>query len=130
MSQLRRVEQELESHDVRVKLVTFDANFLARAYVQQTHLSWPLLVDAERSLYQAYGMLRATWWQLYRPSSIVKYLGLAARGVLPGKPGEDWNQLGGDVLIDPAGIVRLHFVSTGPHDRPPISRILKLVEQV
>ena len=129
MSQLRRIERDLEALDIRVKLVTFDANYLARVYVRQTQITWPLLVDSDRALYRGYGMLHATWWQLYRPRSIWKYLVLAARGVMPGKPGEDWSQLGGDVLIDPVGMVRVHFVSADPHDRPPIRRILQEVEQ-
>ena len=50
------------------------------------------------------------------------------RGVQPGKPGEDWRQMGGDVLIDPSGIVRLHFVSSDPHDRPSLEEIFATVE--
>ncbi len=39
----------------------------------------------------------------------------------------DVNQLGGDVLIDPTGIVRLHHVGSGPADRPSVSSLLELV---
>jgi hypothetical protein len=124
VSQLRRYETDFERLDIRVKLITFDANFLAQAYVRESKLVWPLLVDESRSTYEAYGMLRASAWQLYGPLSIVKYLGLVARGFLPGKPGSDFRQLGGDVLIDPQGTVRLHFRSDNPHDRPPIPKIL------
>jgi alkyl hydroperoxide reductase subunit AhpC len=127
VSQLRRYETEFARLDVRVKLVTFDANFLAQAYVRQTQLRWPLLVDQSREIYEAYGMLRASPWQLYNPLSILKYLGLVIRGVLPGRPGEDFHQLGGDVLIDPGGIVRVHFRSASPHDRPPVKKILQIV---
>ena len=33
-------------------------------------------------------------------------------------------QRGGDVLIDPTGIVALHHVGNGPADRPPVETIL------
>ena len=33
----------------------------------------------------------------------------------------------GDVLIDPAGVVRLHHASRGPADRPTVESILQVV---
>jgi len=40
------------------------------------------------------------------------------------KPTGDIFQRGGDVLIDPTGIVRLHHVGKGPADRPTVETIL------
>ncbi len=100
---------------------------MAVAYVQSTGLTWPLLLDADRQLYRAYGMTRGSWSQIYGPTSIAKYLKLMAAGRQPGKPGSDWRQLGGDVLIDPDGIVRVHHISTSPHDRPSIKAVVNLV---
>ena len=102
---------------------------MAMEYAQSTQLEWPLLLDTERQLYQAYGMERASWWALYNPVSIWKYLKLICAGKGPGKPGRDWRQLGGDVLIDPRGIVRLHFVSINSHDRPSVEAILAAATQ-
>jgi len=118
----------VESLGLQVKVVTFDADFLALAYVKQTGLEWPLLLDEDQSLYQAYGMSAGSWWAIYNPVSIWNYLKLMATGTRPGKPGKDWRQLGGDVLIDPDGIIQLHYVSTDPHDRPWIKDIFALVE--
>lgn len=90
-------------------------------------MRWPLLEDKERSLYAAYGMERLKWWQHYSPVSIAKYVWLTLQGHFPGKPGSDWQQLGGDVLIDPDGIVRFIYRSLTPHDRPKVGRILSIV---
>ncbi len=109
-------------------MVTFDGDFMALAYVRETQLKWPLLLDETQALYTAYGMTRAHWWALYGPSAIWKYLVLIFSGTRPGKPGKDWRQLGGDILIDPAGIVRMHHKSTGPHDRPSVDMILRVVD--
>ena len=128
MSQLRHQQERLASFGVDTKLVSFDDDFLARAYVETTRLDWPLLLDNDRSLYSAYGMESGNWWNLYSPLSIFKYLWLIARGRRPGKPGSDWRQLGGDVLIDPLGIVRLHHVSANPHDRPSLEQIFGVLE--
>ena len=109
-------------------MVTFDADWMASAYVEQTGLPWPLLVDRDRQLYRGYQMDRAGWWAIYGPSSIWAYLSLIFSGRKIERPGSDWRQLGGDVLIDPSGIVRLHFASVSPHDRPSPDRILAVVE--
>lgn len=104
---------------------------MAKAYAETTQLSWPMLLDADRTLYEAYGMARGTWWAIYNPLSIMKYLGLIFRGRRPGRPGKDWRQLGGNVLIDPQGIVRLHHISKTPHDRPtPDDIYRKVIEQL
>ena len=111
----------------RVKVVTFDADFMALAYIKETQLPWPLLQDSDQQLYQAYGMVSGSWWSIYGLPSVIKYLGLIFRGRMPGKPGRDWRQLGGDILIDPHGIVRVHHISTGPHDRPTVESLLAAI---
>ena len=120
----------LENLNVETKVVTFDANWMAKDYVKEAGLTWPLLIDPEQVLYSAYGMTRGSWWLIYGILSIWKYLKLIFSGRLPGKPGKDWRQLGGDVLIDPDGIVRMHYVSTDPHDRPSVERLLEVVVRI
>jgi hypothetical protein len=129
LAQLRQHENQLATLDICVSVVTFDSSPLARAYVESTKLTWPLLLDTDRTLYRAYGMTRGGWWSIYGPASIWRYLKLMSGGRQPGKPGSDWRQLGGDVLIDPAGIVRAHHISTSPHDRPSIDAMLQIIGQ-
>ena len=107
--------------------MTFDADFLAQAYIKSSKLSWPLLSDPSQELYRAYGMQRGNWWALYNPVSIWDYLKLLLRGRPPGRPGRDWSQLGGDVMIDPHGIVRLQHVSVSPHDRPSVESLMETI---
>lgn len=125
---MRQHEQKLFELGIDVAVVTFDANFMAKAYVEQTKLRWPLLLDCDRSQYRAYQMDRATAWSIYGPASVWHYLKLLAQGRRLRWPGSDTRQLGGDVLIDPSGIVKFHFVSTSPHDRPPPESILSIAE--
>lgn len=101
---------------------------MAEAYVKETELNWPLLMDSDRSLYQRYGLSRGSWFAIYGVSSIWKYIKLIAGGRRPGKPGKDWRQLGGDILIDPAGYIRLFHASESPHDRPSPESIFELIE--
>lgn len=124
---MRQQEQTLDDLRVQVCVVTFDAGPLAMSYVRETRLTWPLLIDIDRSLYQAYGMTRGTWWKLFGPAAIGVYLKLLLRGRRLKRPGSDVHQLAGDVLIDSAGIVRFHYVGSGPADRPAIAELLRTI---
>jgi alkyl hydroperoxide reductase subunit AhpC len=120
---------QLENLDVQTRVVTFDSGFMAKAYVRDTGITWPLLLDPGQELYKAYAMKRGSRRDVYGLSSIGKYLQLIARGQLPGRPGRDWQQLGGDVLIDRKGVVRFHYVSEGPHDRPTVEQLLAPIRE-
>lgn len=127
--QLRQYEDELDRLNVKVIVVTFEAGFLARAYIEDTGLRWPLLIDMTRELYRAYAMLEAGFWDIWGPGTWWAYLKEFARGRLPKKSEGDISQRGGDVLVDPEGIVRLHHVGQGPGDRPSAKSILAAVHR-
>ncbi len=124
---MRHHEQELQAHRVKVVVVTFQAGWVVQAYVEQTGLSWPILPDPDLELYRAYGMQRARWQDLWGFSTWWAYLKLVLRGRRLQPSHADLAQLGGDVLIDPEGIVRLHHVGKGPADRPSVDSILRWI---
>ena len=124
---MQQAEREIEALGIRVLVVTFEAQRAARAYVEETGTRWPVISDESRSLYGAYGMGRARWRHLLGPSALVAYVREAVRGRVPRWPSADPVQQGGDVLIDPAGIVRLVHVGAGPGHRPPVERLLAAV---
>jgi len=124
---LRQQQNRIDELNLQIQVITFDDASRAQLYSQNMHLSWPVLIDHDRRAYAAYQMQRAGLWELYNPVSIAKYLSLMIKGNRPGKPGKDWHQLGGDVLMDPQGIVRLHHVSRTPHDRPTPDQIFELI---
>ena len=114
---------------LRVAIVTFEADSMARAYRAQSGLSWPLLVDERRELYRAYGMLKAGILDVWGPRTWLAYGRGLLHGVRPGKPGGDVYQRGGDVLIGPQGVVRLHHVGRDPADRPAVEALLEIVRR-
>jgi alkyl hydroperoxide reductase subunit AhpC len=125
---LRDRASELESRNAEVVIVTFEALPIAKAYVAETKLTWPVIVDRERTLYHAYGMEHARWIDLVGPRAIWLYLKLIARGNRVRLPTDDTRQRGGDVVIDPQGIVRLHAVANGPAGRVPIEKLLAVMQ--
>ena len=125
---MREREDELAKHGVKVAVVTFENDFFARQYVAETGLTWPLLIDGHREAYRGYGMLTASFGDVWGVKTWWAYLKALLQGQTLRKSAGDVYQRGGDVLIDPAGIVRLHHVGDGPADRPAVEAILRRVE--
>ena len=127
MSQLRQREEELQGLGIDVAVVTFQSSPIAENYVRETKLDWPILIDDSLKLYSAYGMHHGRVWDVWGPATMGVYFKLMFKGRMPRKPAGDVHQLGGDILIDPQGIVRLHHIGTGPADRPTIESLLEIV---
>ena len=127
MTQLRQKADEINALDIQVCVVTFELDMFAKAYVRDNGLIWPLLIDEKRELYVAYGMERENWSKLLGPAAMSAYFKLMLKGRMPKNATGDVKQMGGDVLIDPSGIVRLHHVSDNPADRPSVESLLDVV---
>lgn len=124
---MRDHELEFSKENVKIVVITFANDFLARAYVEDTRLSWPLLIDDKRETYKNYGMLHASFWDIWGPRTWWAYFKELLKGQKLQKSADDIFQRGGDVLIDPQGIVRLHHIGNGPADRPAVLRILQQI---
>jgi hypothetical protein len=124
---LRERESEFGGWGLKVVVVTFAHDFLARSYVEDTGLTWPLLIDGDRQVYASYGMLTASFWDIWGPKTWLVYARELLKGRHLEKSEDDIYQRGGDVLIDPAGTVRLHHVGAGPADRPEAGQIFSII---
>lgn len=124
---MRDRETDFESLGVKIVVVTFANDFMARSYVEDTRLAWPLLVDQNRGVYGNYSMLSASFWDIWGPKTWLVYARELLKGNRLVKSEEDIYQRGGDVLIDPQGIVRLHHIGTGPADRPLPEAIIRTI---
>lgn len=124
---MRRQEEQIEALGLKVVVVTFELGPMAQAYARETELRWPLLVDESRATYAAYNMERGHWWDIYGPAAWWVYAKLLAKGQRLQHTEGDVDQLGGDILIDPAGIVQVHHVGAGPADRPTVESLLNRV---
>lgn len=124
---MREHEAELAKLSVKVVVVTFEAGFLARQYLEDSGLIWPLLIDENRELYRGYGMFSASFWDIWGVKTWLAY----ARSIMAGQKLHssqgDIAQRGGEVLIDPGGMVRLHHVGKGPADRPSLAQLLQTI---
>jgi hypothetical protein len=73
-------------------------------------------------------MFSASFWDVWGPKTWWVYLKEILKGQKLRTSAGDIFQRGGDVLIDPAGIVRLHYIGKGPADRPTIEMILYRID--
>ena len=101
---------------------------MAQQYIKETGITWPILVDDKKELYSGYGMLNASFWDIWGPKTWLVYFREILKGRMPKKSSGDISQRGGDVLIDSNGIVRLHHVGEGPADRPSFESIVQVIE--
>ena len=126
MLQLQQHRGLLSELGVRVLTVTFESPESARVYSEETESPWPVLVDEGRSLYRGYGYERSKIRHLINWSTMRTYFQEALAGRWPRWPVSDTVQQGGDILIDPTGIVRFMYIGDGPGDRPDVERIIKV----
>jgi len=125
---LREKQDELDRLNVKVVVVTFEKDFLARRYAEATLLPWPILIDTTRDVYRGYGMLKASCWDVWGIKTWLAYFRELLKGKIPLKSEGDLYQRGGDVIIDPGGIIRLHHVGRGPADRPTVRQIMQVID--
>ncbi len=126
---MRDHEEEFSKQNVKIVVITFEDNLLSRSYVEETSLTWPLIIDETRELYRSYGMLSASFWNIWSPRTCLAYLKEIIKGQKLKKSEADIMQLGGDVLIDPNGIVQMHYVGKGPVDRSSVEIIHKIINE-
>ncbi len=102
---------------------------LAQAWLEETCATFRLLLDPERTVYQAYGLERSLWrsWNLKTMRRYVQLMraGRQWRGIQG-----DSTQLGGDFIVDADGIVRLAYRSHDPTDRPSAEQLLALIREL
>ena len=125
---MRQFNNEFAKLGVACLVVTFESRDQARRYVDEFKVDWPLLLDQDRTVYRAYDLEeRASIWNLFRPQFCPRYVALMFSGRKVRRPTGDIHQMGGDVLIDPSGVVRLHHPSETPLDRPAPDEVLSVI---
>jgi peroxiredoxin len=129
VAQLRQHYGEIETLHARIVVVSFGGVWQARAWQEETGATFTLLLDPPRAAYRAYGLehsrLRSwgpkVWWRYVQ----LLIGGRRWRGIQG-----DTAQLGGDLIVDRNGIVRLVYRSHDPTDRPSVSQLLETLKRI
>lgn len=124
MAQLRHFRDELDRLGAQVVVITFGAEHWARAWAAEMGIGFPLLLDPERSTYRAYGLARS-FVRVWSPKVMWHYLKRVLAGQKLRPIQGDPHQLGGDFVVDGAGVIRLAHRSHDPTDRLPAETLLQ-----
>lgn len=114
---------EFEALDTRIVVISFGRLDQARLWLGETNAPFTLLLDPERAAYRVYGMeysLVHSW----EPKVWLRYAQLLLNGRRWRGIQGDSGQLGGDVIVDSKGRIRLAWRSHDPTDRPEIHALL------
>ncbi len=129
MAQLCQHEDELRRLNAEVLIVSFSASPLVTAWLHEAGAPFPVLLDRDRTVYRAYGLERS-WLRSWSLRTMWRYVQLLATGRQWRGIQDDSAQLGGDFIVDTAGIVRLAYRSHDPTDRPPVPELLNLLRRL
>jgi len=121
-------QEEFDRLNVGVLIISFGTLPAAERWLEETCNPFRLLLDPERTAYQAYGLERslARSWNL---RTIWRYVQLLTSGRRWRGIQGDSAQLGGDFVVDADGIVQLAYRSHDPTDRPDVGDLLSIMHQ-
>jgi hypothetical protein len=123
------VQQGLgERSDVSVLAVMPGTPVDLRRLRRERGLRLRLVADPTWSLHGALGLRRGRWHEIWlSPPTLLAYLRLLGRRRLR-RPAQDVLPLGGDVVLDPRGLVTWVYRSRHPADRPAIVEIIRQLD--
>lgn len=124
--QLHRSKTQFEDNGFQVVLVGLGTHDQAEAFKKQFFLSFPIICDPEKKLYQAFGLGRGSVASMASPALLLTGLRTMLRGHTPGMPRDDIMQMPGVFLIDTSGNIRYAHYSKDPSDNPSIATLLAL----
>ncbi len=99
-----------------------------RGLLDGLDVTYPVLIDLDRAAYRAWGLRRSSRASVWLdPRVWFRYAALLARGEKLRRLGQDTLQLGGDFVVDAAGLVT-YSRPQKRDDRPPVSVLLRELE--
>ena len=126
---MRDHEGEFRTRGANLAAVGLGDAASAKAFREDSGLTFPLLVDAERVAYRAAELRSATLGHLLRWRNFVAGRRARAAGHRQGKTGSNPFQLGGSFVFGPGDADRYAHVSQTFGDRAPISALLDALDR-
>lgn len=121
---MREHQEEFEKRGAKLAAVGLgDFNF-AKSFIQDTGITFPLLIDDERKAYAALELKQANIFHMLRSDNArrrkeAKAAGFAQKGI-----GKNPFQLGGSFVFGPGNVDRFVHISQTFSDNAPISALL------
>jgi hypothetical protein len=126
---LRDREAELRARGARVAAVGLGDAGYARAFREESGITFPLLVDADRNAYRAAGLGSASLLHVLRPDNVRAGLRARAAGHRQRRKGPHPFQLGGSFVFGPGDVDRFAHVSRTFGDNAPVAALLAALDR-
>jgi hypothetical protein len=125
---LRDHEAAFRARGARVAVIGLGDRARARAFRDETGITFPLLVDEARTAYRAAGLRSATPWHLFRLDNFTARRRARAAGHRQRPLGRHPLQLGGAFVLGPGDVVRHAHVSATFGDSAPVAALLAALD--
>lgn len=126
MAQLCLHSKKLFELNTKVLIVSFGTTLGAQKWLEETCAIFELLLDSDRKAYDAYGF-EYSLFRSWGVKTIMNYVRLLLQGAKWRGIQGDSGQLGGDVIIDKHGVIKMIYRSHDPTDRPQIEHLLDML---
>jgi AhpC/TSA antioxidant enzyme len=108
---LREYEQKLKEKGARIAVVGLGDVQYARAFREDTGITFPLLIDEQKEAYRAVGLKKASLLHLLRKDNALARKRAKAGGHRQLRLGKDPLQLGGTFVFGPGNADRMVHIS-------------------
>ncbi len=113
-------------YNLRIVIITFGNPEWVRLWLDETGVTFPILLDSHREVYDAYGLGRSLW-RVWQPSVLWYYVKKLLQGRTLKSGRGDPHQLGGDFVVDREGILQMAYYSDDPTDRPAFDALIETI---
>ena len=126
---MNRAHSQIEATGARLVLVGQATPRHAAHYQRRFAPEVEILADEERASYTAMGFPRASMAQLVGPKSLLKGIPRGASGVGVGRVIGDVQQLGGTIIVSPAGEILWEQRMKDASDTPSVEELLEALRE-
>ena len=127
MSQLRHSYPAFRELNAEVLAIAAVGLKPLTAFARELELPFPVLSDANGEVYLAFGLGAETVIRPRTPLAVARWVWRAMRLL---RPMGDSMQVGGDFIVDGAGLVRFAHSREDPTDRPEAAELLRFITEL
>jgi len=124
---LRDHEQAFRDKGARLVAIGLGDAHYAQVFREETGITFPLLVDAERQAYRAVNLLKGSLLHIFRRDNSLARKRAHAAGQRQHKLGKNPFQLGGSFVFGPGNVDLYMHVSQTFGDNAPIADLLTAI---
>ena len=124
---MREYEQKFKDKGAGLAAICLGDVTYARAFREETGITFPLLIDEQRQAYRALGLKKASLLHLFRKDNALARKRAKAGGHRQHKLGKDPFQLGGSFVFAPGNVDRMAHISETFGDNATPESILEAI---